>query len=75
MLTRRVHRIRLSHISLVAAALTFACIGLGGCYERVVGVQGPGADGIDVYEPNLKEPVTNPYTDPGPAPNKKYKGN
>jgi hypothetical protein len=28
----------------------------GGCYKRVVGVEGVGADRYDVYQPNLKDP-------------------
>ncbi len=56
------------------AAMAIACTLLGGCYKRVVGVQGPGSDAYDVYEPNLKEPVENPYTEPTKVESKKYQG-
>jgi hypothetical protein len=31
-------------------------LAVSGCYKRVVGAEGVGADRYDVYEPNLKEP-------------------
>lgn len=40
--------------ALVALAAVVILGGAGGCYERVVGVKGPGADAYDVYSPNLK---------------------
>lgn len=58
--------------SITVVALLLACAASSGCYKRVVGVQGPGSDAIDVYEPNLKEPVKDPYTDPAAYPTKKY---
>ena len=47
------HRRYLRGIS-VALAAAVVLGGAGGCYERVVGVKGPGADAYDVYSPNLK---------------------
>jgi hypothetical protein len=35
-----------------------ALLSLAGCYERVVGASGPGADQVDISKPNLpKEPA------------------
>jgi len=46
------------------AALVVCAVGLlPGCYERVVGVKGPGAKAVDVYEPNLKEDQRIPIAD------------
>jgi hypothetical protein len=58
--------------SIAIVALLFACAAGSGCYKRVVGVQGPGSDAMNVYEPNLKDPVKDPYTDPAAYPTKKY---
>jgi hypothetical protein len=67
------HQFR-SSIALTVGTVAVLCLVLGGCYEHVVGVQGPGSDGIDVYEPNLKQPVRSPYTEPDKVPSKKYDG-
>lgn len=39
-------------VALIAITMISSC----GCYERVVGAEGVGADRYDVYEPNLQEP-------------------
>jgi hypothetical protein len=43
----------------VGVCLTaLALFPLAGCYERVVGASGPGADQVDISKPNLpKEPA------------------
>ncbi len=46
-----------------ALAATLAAVVLTGCYERVVGVKGQGANRHDVYEPNLKEDEWIPVLD------------
>jgi hypothetical protein len=38
----------------LAVAMTAGVVATAGCYERVVGVKGPGADAYDVYQPSLK---------------------
>jgi|SoiMethySBSTD1v2_1073268.scaffolds.fasta_scaffold06531_12 hypothetical protein len=52
-------RVRLTGTSLGWKFATIAVLALGiiapsGCYQRVVGVKGPGASAYDVYEPNVK---------------------
>jgi hypothetical protein len=42
---------------LAALAIAVGAVAVNtGCYKRVVGAQGPGADAYDIYEPNLKSP-------------------
>jgi hypothetical protein len=40
-----------------AAAVVVMLICLTGCYERVVGVKGLGAQGVSVSQPNSPEPA------------------
>ncbi len=46
-------RLRIRVSSLLIA--TLVTVVLSGCYEHVVAVKGPGAQGYDVYEPHFKE--------------------
>jgi hypothetical protein len=39
-----------------AAIVVIAVCMSSGCYTRVVGAEGVGADRYDIYEPNLKDP-------------------
>lgn len=45
-------------------AIVLGVMPLSGCYERVVGVKGPGASTYKIYEPNLKEDTNEEFRIP-----------
>ena len=64
------NRARLPAPSAFLVAAIVVLMPAGGCYKRVVGVEGVGTDRYDVYEPNLKEPDDSVNPKRQVAPNK-----
>lgn len=64
----RIGNVRGLLAALGAVAIMSICA--GGCYERVVGAEGPGADSYDIYQPNLKSTENSAFKRPSTVPNK-----